>query len=435
MTFVKDGVLQTGTGSTVAIPSSGLLFPAIGEYVSTQVVNFGQDSSFGGEVTAQGNTDANGIGDFYYAPPAGYLALCTANLPEPAIDPAQDDVPADYFNVILWSGNNETAQSITGVGFQPDFVWSKVRNTADLAHRLIDAVRGPSKQLYSDLTNAEATDAQGMTSFDSDGFSVGTSTSLNYETRPFVGWCWKADGSGVTNTDGTITSTVSANQKAGFSIVSYTGTGATTNKSVGHGLSQTPDMLIYKNRNQAGGWDIYHSGVTSPNASWWQNYLQFDTDASTSYTPMAQPSSSLINFPEGNVVYNTTSEEHLWYAFHSVEGYSKFGSYIGNGSASNGPFIYTGFQPAFVILKNASASGRSWMMQNNKVNPYNVVASVLSPDLPDQEYTSTATGGYGVDFVSNGFKIVNDNVNWNASGATFIYMAFAEMPFKYSNAR
>ena len=214
------------------------------------IANFGQDSSFAGNKTAQGNTDANGIGDFYYAPPAGYLALCTANLPDPVIDPAQDDVPADYFNVILWSGNNETAQSITGVGFQPDFVWSKVRNTADLAHRLIDAVRGPSKQLYSELTNAEATDAQGITSFDSDGFSVGTSTSLNYQTRPFVGWCWKADGSGVTNTDGTITSTVSTNQKAGFSIVSYA-TGGLPSATVGHGLAQSPEMIIAKQRDVA----------------------------------------------------------------------------------------------------------------------------------------------------------------------------------------
>jgi hypothetical protein len=411
------------------------LFPVIGEYVSTQVINFGQDSSFGGEVTRQGNTDANGIGDFYYAPPAGYLALCTANLPDPAIDPAEDDVPADYFNTVLYTGNNST-QSITGVGFQPDWTWIKARNTSLMGHILTDAVRGVGKALISNATNAEDTNHEYgyLSVFDSDGFTVTAGSTnadrVNNSSYNYVSWNWLAGNGTSTNTDGTITSTVSANQKAGFSIVSYTGNGS--NATVGHGLSSTPEMIIFKNRTSSGNsWVVYsyELGATK--------YLLLDsTGAAGTYNHFQNtaPTSSVAYITGGATAVNANTNNYIAYCFNSVEGYSKFGSYTGNGS-TNGPFVYTGFQPAFVILKRTDAASRNWMMQNNKSNPYNVVASVLSSDLSDQEYTSTASGGYGVDFVSNGFKILNNNVNWNASGGTYIYMAFAEMPFKYANAR
>ena len=185
--------------------------------------NFGQDSSFNGNKVAQGNADENGKGDFYYAPPSGYLALCNANLPDPAIDPNKGDNPENYFNTVLYTGTG-SAISITGVGFQPDWVWIKDRSTT-YAHQLTDSVRGATETLFSNLTNVESTDAQKLTSFDTDGFSYGTNVGGNTSSNSYVAWNWLAGGTGVSNTDGSITSTVSANTEAGFSIVSYTGNG------------------------------------------------------------------------------------------------------------------------------------------------------------------------------------------------------------------
>ena len=226
----------------------GTILPAISDATSsaatTSTANFGQDSSFAGNKTAQGNTDDNGYGDFYYAPPSGYLALCTANLPDPvaSIDPAQDGSPQDHFNTVLYTGDGTSSRSITGVGFQPDLVWAKPRTIA-YGHGLFDVLRDGNKLLSSNATSAElelASVPQGIiTSLDSDGFTITAGSSsniyLNTSSAPYATWNWKANGSGVSNTDGSITSTVSANTDAGFSIVSYTGTGSSG--TVGHGLS------------------------------------------------------------------------------------------------------------------------------------------------------------------------------------------------------
>jgi hypothetical protein len=432
ITFYKNNVSQ-GVAFT-GLTATSYVVGSLQRYNRTTNFNFGQDSSFAGNKTAQGNTDANGIGDFYYAPPAGYLALCTANLPDPAIDPAQDDVPADYFNTVLYQGDGSSPRSVTGVGFQPDLVWMKSRSDV-LVHGLYDGVRGTAKLLISNSTSAEiANDPYGyISSYDSDGFTLTaggiSNDTFNRSTDAYVSWNWLAGNGTSTNTDGTITSTVSANQKAGFSIVKVDSLPASTLSTFGHGLGVKPDMIIFKSRNNSANWDVYHSSLTPDGER--KLYLN-DTSAEidSGFMGDTPPTSSVISFNPGGSTSN-----HIAYCFHSVEGYSKFGSYTGNGSSSDGPFIYTGFRPAFVMIKRTDAAGRNWMMQNNKSNPYNVVASVLSADVSDQEYTSTATGGYGVDFVSNGLKIVNDNINWNASGGTYIYMAFAEMPFKYSNAR
>jgi len=322
---------------------SGVYYFGYGNYaIGTVYANFGQDSSFAGNKTAQNNTDANGVGDFYYAPPTGFLALCTANLSDPAV------VPGENFNTVLYTGTG-SAQTISGVGFQPDFIWLKDRSTSNFAHYLTDAIRGFDKYLFSNLTNAEGTNATRVTSVNSDGFAIGNDGAINTNTSAHVAWNWKANNtSGSSNTDGSITSTVAANVDAGFSIVSYTGDGAAT-ATVGHGLSVAPSMVIIKNRDSGtASWPVYHEAIAS-------SYLTLNSTGAGTSGQWISADTDTINFSTLSSWTNTSTNDYIAYAFHSVEGYSKFGSYTGNGS-TDGPFVYTGFRPAFVIWKNASAS-------------------------------------------------------------------------------
>ena len=389
------------------------------------IANFGQDSSFAGNKTAQGNTDANGIGDFYYAPPAGYLALCTANLPDPAIDPAQDDVPADYFNTVLYTATGNDNLAITGVGFQPDFTWIKSRSSA-YSHNVYDAVRGVSKRLQTNLTNAESSPISGVKSFDADGFTLGNDTNdTNFTSGvTYASWNWLAGNGTVSNTDGTIASTVSANQKAGFSIVAYTGN-SIAGATVGHGLTQAPDVLIVKNRSGSYGWLVYNSALTY---IYYMTLNTFNAASSGGNVWNTDPTNDVFylnTFPE----VNSTSNNYIAYCFHSVEGFSKFGSYIGNGS-TDGPFVYTGFRPAFVLLKNASTGNTDWSLYDSARETYNTVDQYLIPNKSNAEASPSAEA---LDLTSNGFKVRGSWVGMNSN--TIIYMAFAEMPFKYSNAR
>lgn len=376
-------------------------------------VNFGQDSSFAGKKTAQGNKDANGKGDFYYPVPSGYLALNSSNLPDPSIA-----LPGDHFNTVLYSGNSST-QAITGVGFQPDWSWTKVRNAAD-SHVLVDVVRG-DKALRTNSTIAEYTTGVSW-QFDSDGFTMtGTTGELNYSSYNYAVWNWKADNtSGSTNTDGTITSTVSANPTAGFSIVKYTGN-ATAGATVGHGLSQAPEFMLVKQLDAVKNWSIYANDPT--------DYLTFTANASADddrFWNDTSPGASV--FTLGGIDWvNASGNDYISYCFHSVEGYSKFGSYTGNGS-TDGTFIYTGFKPAFVLVKSTGVE--DWFMYDGKRDPINVADKRLKANA-----TSTEATVVGVDFLSNGFKWRGTTAGFNQSGVTFIYMAFAESPFKYSNAR
>ena len=391
------------------------------------IINFGQDSSFNVNKIAQGNADGNGKGDFFYSPPSGYLALCNANLPDPAIDPNAGENPEDYFNTVLYTGNGST-QSITGVGFQPDFVWTKARSAAKW-HYLLDTVRGQHQNLYSNSTTAEQTYTNSI-SFDADGFSMGANTDINASGQTQVAWNWKAGGTAVTNDDGSIQSTVSANTDAGFSIVSYTGNG-TNGATVGHGLSSAPQMIIAKNRDTAKPWTIYHESVHSSDPADYR--LQFDTSGITNDNTVwndTEPTASV--FTLGNTTWhNTSGDDIIAYCFHNVEGYSRFGSFQGNGS-SNGSFVYTGFRPAFVIVKKSSASGE-WVMWDNKRSGFNVDNDFLYANASNAEFDGATY--VRLDLVSNGFKMRDNSADTNGSGATYIYMAFAEQPFKYSNAR
>jgi hypothetical protein len=250
-----------------------------------------------------------------------------------------------------------------------------------------------------------------------------------------VAWCWNAGSAPTLNATGTINAQVSANPDSGFSIISYTGTGTTTGKSVGHGLSKKPEMIAYKNRSRSSGWDVYHVGVTTPNSSWWENYLQFgDKDSPESYTRMREPSNTVVNLPENTDEYNDLGEEHLFYCFHGVDSFSRFGMYRGNGRSNNGPFVYTGFKPAALLLKSADTDiTGSWVMLDGKRSGYNPKNDLLYVDLVDAEYSGDDYPRYK--FLSNGFKITTSNSRTNATQQRYIFIAFAEAPFKKSFAR
>ena len=427
--FFKNNASQGSISLSTADVEEAVLFFSSGgaSYAPVFQCNFGQDSSFSGTATAQGNTDDNGQGDFYYTPPTGFLALNTANLPDPTIDPAVDDVPADYFNTVLYTGTG-AALSVTGVGFQPDWTWIKGRSGAT-DHALYDAVRGVQEQLESNTTDAETTESTGLTAFGADGFSVGALSQLNTSTATYVAWNWKAGGTPASNTDGTITSTVSVNQKAGFSVVGYTGTGA--NATVGHGLGAVPSMVIVKNRDQADAWQVYHGANTANPET---DYLVLNTTAATADAATrwndTLPTSSVFSIGTGAEV-NTSTEDYIAYCFTEVEGFSKFGSYTGNGSA-DGSFVYCGFRPAFVMMKRANSTG-NWVMKSVTIDPHNLADTALYANLSQAE--NSGVSGRPVDLLSNGFKARSTEVDINANGGTFIFMAFADQPFKYSNAR
>jgi hypothetical protein len=382
------------------------------------VANFGQDSSFAGNETAQGNTDGNGIGDFYYSPPSGYLALCTSNLPEPTISPNADTQADDYFNTVLYTGNSST-QSITGVGFQPDFVWLKARSSSGYDHVLQDSVRGSTKQIYSNSTSAEVDDTDAVTSFDSSGFTTGADVTTNNSGVNYASWNWKAGGTAVSNTDGSITSSVSANTDAGFSIVGFTGNGG-TNVSVGHGLSEAPQVVIIKDRDASNNWFFNHTLVDGTNDGMYLNL----TDANGTFSGSV-PTSSVFYVDGGR---NASGNAQIAYCFHNVEGYSKFGSYTGNGS-TDGTFVYTGFRPAWLMVRDIGVA--DWDIQDTTRSPINPSKERIWANLSSAETYST----YDIDFLSNGFKLRSTNPDTNSSGDTKIYMCFAENPFKYSLGR
>ena len=399
---------------------------------SNIVVNFGQDSSFAGNKTAAGNTDANGIGDFFYSVPTNGKALCTTNLPDPGVDPAANEEPTDYFNTVLYTGNGSASHAITGVGFSPDFCWLKKRSGGAANHRLLDVIRGVQKNIYSDAGTAEETQNSIM-SFDSDGFTLGDSNGTNQSGHTFVGWNWKAGGSGSSNTDGSITSTVSANQTSGFSIVTYSGNG-TAGATIGHGLGKVPNMLIVKRRNETRNWQVYHSGNTSApeTEKLTLNLSDATVDDNTSWNDTA-PSSSVFTVGTSNGT-NNSSGTYVAYCFADIDGFSKFGSYTGNGS-SDGTFIYTGFKPAFIMIKATESTGgaSNWRMLDSVRDTFNAASKQVQANTNDTEESGSGAGF--VDILSNGFKLRNTALQLNASGKNFIYMTFAEQPFKYANAR
>ena len=387
----------------------------------THVANFGQDSSFAGNKTAQGNSDGNGIGDFFYAPPSGFLALCTKNLPTPVI------VPSQHFNTVLWTGTG-SSNSITGVGFQPNLVWLKERGGTS-AHYVTNDIDGTVRHMQSNTTEAEGTDAQLVSTYGTDGFTVGTSGGSNQNGIAMVAWNWKAGNATLASnafTQGSLASTCSRNVDAGFSIVSWTGNDQTG--TIGHGLSKAPELILLKGRNIVKNWVVYHASNTSAPET---DFLTLNTTAATEDFDMWQdtaPTATVFSVSANDQVNNSSSTTYIGYCFHSVEGYSKVGSYTGNGNA-DGTFVYTGFRPAFVMVK-ASSRASSWLMLDSDRNLYNPTNN----NLRANENIAAFDSGSGVaDFLSNGFKPRSTDSSYNGSGSNYIYMAFAEEPLVGDN--
>jgi SPRY domain len=406
LTFYKNNSSQ-GTAFTGL--SAGPYYPKFGSNDGcTFAANFGQRP-------------------FTYTPPSGFVALNTYNLPTPTIKNG-----ASYMAATTYTGTGSTQNILnsnnttTGVSFKPDFVWIKSRSSAR-DHRLVDSVRGATNELYSDLTNAAATDANGLTSFNSNGFTVGSSAGYNNLSETLIAWQWQA-GQGTTssNTNGSITSTVSVNATAGFSIVTYTGNG-TANSTVGHGLGVTPAMIIVKARNSSTyAWNSWHKSLTAG------YYIQLNTtspqDNSVSIFPSGGVTSTVWN-TGGNAIYNNGSgTTYVAYCFAAVAGFSAFGSYTGNGS-TDGTFVYCGFRPRWIMLKSATNSA-NWFIRDTSRNPYNGADLALYPNTSDAEIS-----GAVYDILSNGFKVRSSATGVNGSGETMIYAAFSENPFNYSLAR
>ena len=323
--------------------------------------------------------------------------------------------PSDYFNTKLYTGNGGT-QAVTGVGFQPDWVWLKKRN-GTAPHNVFDAVRGVTKTIYTNLSEAEYTEATALTAFGTDGFTLGAYGDTNSNSATFASWNWKAGtGQGSSNTDGSINTTyTSVNTTAGFSISSFTGTGA--NATFGHGLGAVPKMYILKRYDASNNWRVYHESLGNG------KYITLETteaaQTSSGFTNNTSPTSSLISL--GNLgSANPSGGSVICYAFAEKKGYSKFGSYTANGNA-DGTFVYTGFKPAMIIIKRSSST-EDWEIIDNKRLGYNVANYDLRPNSTMAEANYTP-----MDLLSNGFKLRSTNASINGSG-TFIYMAFAEEP-------
>ena len=361
---------------------------------------------------------------FAYTPPTGYVSLCTQNLPDPTIADG-----STAFDAVLYTGDGNSTQTITGLNFAPDLTWQKIRNTAG-AHGLTDSVRGVSAgYLRSDSTNVETGSAtNGVSAFTSDGFTA--AGAFNTSSNNWVTWTWDAGTSTVSNTDGSITSNVRANQSAGFSIVSYTGSG-TSPSTIGHGLNAVPEMILVKNRSDSWNWAVYHKGLIDGSTV---RYLILNSTSGqvtgSGHWQNTVPSSSV--FTVGNddqVNASVGTDTYIAYCFAPVEGFSAFGTYTGNGSV-DGPYVYTGFKPKFILLKRYDASGNSWNIFDTARSSYNVVTATLFPDSDTAEASSVS-----MDILSNGFKFRTSSGGPNGSGMSYIYAAFAEHPFKTARAR
>jgi hypothetical protein len=358
---------------------------------------------------------------FTYTPPSGFKALNTQNLPTPTIAAGNA-----YMNIALYTGNG-TSQTVTGFGFNPDFVWHKGRSVA-YSHNLVDILRGNSNVLATDATVAESNPGAQL-DLATGGATVtyrAANAANNQSSATYVIWGWKANGAGTVNNVGTIQSNVSANTTAGFSVVTWTGVTSPTNSTIGHGLGVAPSLIIVKDRSAAGAWNVYHTSLGAG------AYVQLNnTGASvtgdTTRWNNTSPTSSVFTTGSNFAI----ASNWVAYCFAAVAGYSAFGSYTGNGSA-DGPFVFTGFRPRYILFKRTDGAGGNWFIRDTARDPYNTTSLTLYPNLSDAEFNAT---GNTVDILSNGFKLRSSSSGANGSGETIIYAAFAENPFKYSLAR
>jgi hypothetical protein len=397
LTFYKNGTSQ-GTAFTGLTDGPYLPSVVLNGQSRTASLNFGQRP-------------------FTHTPPSGYKSLCTANLTDPTIEKG-----SDYFDVKTYSGTG-SSQSISGLGFSPDLVWIKNRSQND-THAILDTHRGTNTVLSSNLTNGDRTESGSVTAFNSDGFTVGGYNDTNRNNSNFVAWTWDAgSGSPSTLTSGTMNSSVRVNTSAGFSICTYTSPNSSNNQSFAHGLNAKPDFVIVKNRDSSYNYDIYHSSLG------YNSSLIFTGAATRSGAFSAEPTSTVVNTRHDYTHVNT--DDYIAYCWTAVEGYSAFGSYTGNGN-SDGPFVVTGFRPRWIMVKaSSSASYGNWVIHDTARSSYNESQKNLYANLSNLEDTS-----YKFDILSNGFKIRSSSYDGhNGDNKNYIYVAFAEHPFKTARAR
>ena len=453
--FYKNGTIQnSGTAAFSSLTGSHAM--AIGEYSGTNIqfiANFGQDSSFAGQKTSGSANakDAEDNGDFYYSVPSGHTALCTASLPEPTIGPNSDTTSTQNFNTVLYDGNGANSHAITGVGFQPDWLWIKRRDGTN-SHVLMDSSRGSGSNdslrvLLTNVDDLEYDLNDHVRSLDSDGFTLDDDTdntvATNNSSQRYVVWSWKLNG-GVTatNSNGSLTSTTQANTDAGVSIILYNG-GGSAGDTIGHGLNSAPETVWFKRRGADGNWMNYVKDMGS------NGYINLDRtngkDTGGSPVNNTDPSSTVItlgSFQSLNSGGGDADDTYIAYAFHPVDGFSSMGVYTGDGSA-DGHFMFTGFSPAWILIKRTDASNY-WLIVDDKRTAANASSSTefahsnpvvrgLYTNLGDQE--NVYGNGTGIDFCASGFKIRDNVASINASGGTYFFLAFARAPFKYANAR
>jgi len=398
-----DGAANPATGAnpTITISAGLSLFPFHHVYSNTASINFGQRP-------------------FAYTPPSGFVALNTFNLPSSTI-PAGNK----FMDATLYTGTGSSLSVTNSGAMQPDWVWIKSRSAAT-DHALYDVLRGTQSRLESNTTDAQVTSDNGVTAFGTGGFTVNTLAQVNTSAATYVGWQWKANGAGVTNTAGSITSTVSANTTSGFSVVTYTANG-TNGATVGHGLNVTPAIYIVKRRDTTGNWVVVPGNSSLFGGSF---YLQLNTTSaviSNSDVFTSYPGSSVF-YLSTNADVNASGGTYVAYCIAQIAGFSAVGKYTGNGSA-DGPFVYTGFRPRWLMIKRTDSTA-NWRILDTSRDTSNVEQKELYPSLANAEGTFAALDG-----VSNGFKIRTDDSSYNASGGTYIYAAFAENPFKNALAR
>ena len=434
-TYMNSGNPASGASKTGAAPVEGAyskeyLF-AVGSAGSSGhawTINAGQDSTFGGNLSAGGNTDSAGFGDFKYSVPSGYKAVCSANIPANSdIDPSGDNGssqnPTQLFNVIQYTGNAST-NAITGLGFKPDLVWIQNNSSQNQTARITDSSRGATKSLEPAYTGPEATES-GVTSFDTDGFTLGSQTGgYNTSSATYIAWCWRANGGTTSsNGNGSITSNVQANPAGNFSIITYSGTGS--NATIGHGMTKKPAFIIVKNTSDTDHWAIYHESMT---ADFYTAFTGSIFSNNATFWNDTEPTTSVISIGTNNRV-NGSGDNHVCYAWAQEEGYMKFGTFEGNGN-SFGPFVYTGFRPRLIYIKK-NANSADWHVFDSRRNSNNPVNTFMLWDTDGGDDTAASNT---INFLSNGFKLKNTASALNANGSTYVYGAWGDIPFKTHNS-
>jgi len=455
--FASGSVVPTGDGFDYG-------FYVNPHSASTNITcNFGQDPTFAGvkdsstsaltpSNSGAGTADSEGNGKFFYAPPDGFLALCTANIVDPAVGNNSDIKPREAFNTVLYTSDDigsSGTQNVTGVGFKPDWVWLKNRDSDSTEHTLYDSSRGTGRHLASSSAAVEVgLNSQygylgtfGQADGTEDGFVLrGGSTNSNYvaqSTDKYVSWNWRVNGgTASTNSDGSANSTVQVNQTLGMSQVLYTGnaSGAGAEQTIGHGLGVIPDVILFKARDYGGTWYMYHKDLDTPN----DNHLYLagtnaEVTSSNDYMNRVGPTDAVFSLGY-EFATNKASATYIAYCFKSITGYSKYGVYEGNSNAS-GTYVHLGFRPKWVMIKNIDGAGDNWYVADDVREaadaPGNPITEILNPNTTDNEYT---TGSNKIDFLANGFKCRDaSSGDTNINNEEFIYWAFAEAPFKYAN--